>query len=143
MNPDGLARIERLNYALTALLAAFAWLVAPWPVALGLVVGAFITSLNISAIRSLIQRLFRGSQKGKAGAALLMLPKMLAVMAAAYAALRFLPIDPVAFAVGFSLFFVSIAVETVRFVLNGGGSDSTDSAPAASPSDDGTGGQGA
>lgn len=136
MNPDGLARIERLNYAFTALMAAFSWLFAPWPVALGLVVGAFLTSLNISAIRSLIQRLFRGSQGGKAAAALLVLPKMLAIMAAVYAALRFLPIDPIAFAVGFSVFFVSIGVETVRFVLNGGGSDSsgspTESAPAAS-----------
>ncbi len=43
------------------------------------------------------------------------IPKMLGLVAVIFLAIRYLPMSPAAFAIGFSTFFLSIAIETVRF----------------------------
>ena len=49
----------------------------------------------------------------------LIIPKMIALMGAVVACLALLPIDAVAFVVGYSLFIVSIMIETAIVVFGG------------------------
>jgi hypothetical protein len=54
---------------------------------------------------------------------MLMMPKMLGLMAAVAVAILFLPIDPVAFTIGYSIFIISIVIDTTYSALredNGG-----------------------
>ena len=55
---------------------------------------------------------------GKGGnAAMLMLPKMIGLMGAVAFAVLLLPIDVIAFAVGYSIFILSIVIETASTAL--------------------------
>jgi uncharacterized membrane protein YeaQ/YmgE (transglycosylase-associated protein family) len=115
MDVNSLSRIERLNYILGGLAAAVAALVLPGDQSLGLLVGAIIGSVNFSLIRRIVERWLTGAAEdtgGKSG--LFMIPKMGALLAAVFLALRFLPISPVYLALGFSIFLPSIVIESVR-----------------------------
>jgi hypothetical protein len=139
MDPKALARIERTNYALTAILVAFGAVVLGRPYALGLGVGALLSSLNFSLIRKLIDRQLAGARgQTEIGAAtprrthagILFIPKMAALIGVVFLAIRFLPMSAAAFAIGFSTFLVSIAIESVRFArvqpeARGSGSESS------------------
>ena len=46
-----------------------------------------------------------------------MLPKMVGLMGAVAVAILFLPIDPIAFTIGYSIFIVSIVIETTYSAL--------------------------
>ncbi|RMH42475.1 MAG: hypothetical protein D6689_08045 [Deltaproteobacteria bacterium] len=118
MNPRTLARIERMNYALTAGAAVLGALVLDRPHAIGLTVGALVASVNFSVIRHLVGRLFDRRDAAAASrrrAAMLFIPKMAALMAVVFVAIHYLPLSAVAFAVGFSTFILSIAIESIRF----------------------------
>lgn len=115
MDVNSLSRIERLNYVLGGLAAAVAAIVLPGDQSLGLLVGAVIGSVNFSLIRRIVERWLSGAAQdagGKSG--LFMIPKMGALLAAVFLALRFLPISPVYLALGFSIFLPSIVIESVR-----------------------------
>ena len=49
---------------------------------------------------------------------LFLIPKMMLLMGAVFASLYFLPISALFFAAGFSIFVISIAIETVRVMTN-------------------------
>ncbi len=119
MDPKALRRIERMNYIATAIVAAVGSVVLGTPYALGLGFGSLVGSLNFSAIRWLVERWTKGAPERRAGTAFLFIPKMTALIAVVFVAIRYLPISPVFFAIGFSLFFISIAIETVRFATRG------------------------
>jgi hypothetical protein len=119
MDPQGLARIERINYVLTAIAIAVGAVVLGRPYALGLGVGALVGSVNFSLIRRLVDRWMQSAESRRGAVALLFVPKMMALMAVVVLLLYLLPMSPVFFTIGFSLFLVSIAVETVRFTLGG------------------------
>jgi hypothetical protein len=121
-----LLRIERINYALAGVLVIAAALTQSRPVALGVAVGAALTCLNFFVLRRLVTKWTSDAAQGKSGAApMLMLPKMVGLMGAVALSILFLPIDPIAFTVGYSLFIVSIVIDTTISALRNGGDDST------------------
>lgn len=126
MATPSLLRIERINYALAGVLVIAAALTQSRPIALGVAVGAALTCLNFFVLRRLVSKWTSDAAAGKSGAApLLMLPKMVGLMGAVALSILFLPIDPIAFTVGYSLFIVSIVIDTTISALRNGGDDST------------------
>jgi hypothetical protein len=111
-------RIERLNYALGGILVIAAAITQPQPIALGVAVGVALTCLNFFVLRKLVYKWTSDAAQGKSGnAPLLMLPKMVGLMGAVAVAILFLPIDPIAFTIGYSLFIVSIVLDTTFSAL--------------------------
>ncbi|MEZ4362260.1 MAG: ATP synthase subunit I [Kofleriaceae bacterium] len=114
MTPD-LIRIERLNYALGGVLVIAGALTQPRSIALGLAVGVALTCLNFAMMRRIVVRATTAAAGGQApgNSMLLVLPKMAGLMAAVVLSLWLLPINAAAFAIGFSLFIVSIVIESI------------------------------
>jgi ATP synthase I chain len=120
MDRTSLTRIERMNYILGGVLVALAGVLGTGEQVLGALVGVLLCALNFSLVVRLVQKMMHAAQ-GKPvqnrASAFLLAPKLLVLMGAAAAAVVFLPISPIMLAVGFSVFLVSIGVETVRYVL--------------------------
>lgn len=111
-------RIERLNYGIGAIVIAGAALTQPRDIALGLTVGALLTCANFFVLRKLVTKWTREAATGRGGnASLLMLPKMIGLMGAVALAILVLPIDVIAFTIGYSIFIVSIIVEATYSAL--------------------------
>jgi hypothetical protein len=111
-------RIERFNYAIGAVAIAVAALTQPRDIALGVTVGALLTCGNFFVLRKLVTKWTRDAAQGRGGnASLLMLPKMIGLMGAVAIAIVFLPINVVAFTVGYSIFLISIAIEATSSTL--------------------------
>ena len=118
MSSPSILRIERINYALGGVLVILAALTQPRPIALGIAVGAALTCLNFNVLRRLVNKWTADAAQGRTGAApLLMMPKMIGLMAAVALAILFLPIDPIAFVVGYSIFIISIVIDTTYSAL--------------------------
>ena len=118
MASPSILRIERLNYGLSAVAIVLALVTQPQPVVLGLSIGAGLTCLNFYVLRKLIVKWTAEAARGQGGnASLLMLPKMVGLMGAVAVAVLFLPIDVIAFAVGYSIFIASIIIETTYTAL--------------------------
>jgi hypothetical protein len=113
-----IARIERLNYGIAAVAVAIAALTQPRPISLGLAVGAGLTCLNFFVLRKLVAKWTADAAAGRTGnAPLLMLPKMVGLMGAVALAVLLLPINVIAFTIGYSIFLISIIVETTHSAL--------------------------
>lgn len=124
MASPSILRIERLNYGISAGVIVVALLTQSPRVSLGLAVGAGLTCLNFYVLRKLIVKWTTEAATGKGGSAgLLMLPKMIGLMGAVAAAILLLPLDVVAFAIGYSIFIVSIIVETTYTALKPSAAD--------------------
>lgn len=108
-------RIERLNYLLGGLLIVGAALTQRQPVALGVAVGVALTCVNFFFLRRVITKWTSDAAAGKptTGSSLLVLPKMIGLMVAVVLCLWLLPINAIAFALGYSIFVISIVVELV------------------------------
>jgi hypothetical protein len=107
-------RIERLNYGISAGLVLIALFTQTKPIVLGLAAGAALTCANFFVLRKLIVKWTTDAAAGKTGnSAMLMLPKMMALMGLVAVAVLFLPIDVIAFAVGYSIFIASIVIEAI------------------------------
>jgi hypothetical protein len=115
MNAGNLRRIERLNYLLGGILIVGAALTQRQEVALGIAVGVALTCLNFVFFRRLVTKWTSDAAEGRStsGSAMLMMPKMIGLMVAVVLCLAFLPINPAAFAIGYSIFVLSIFVEIV------------------------------
>ncbi len=114
MASPSILRIERINYALGAVIALASLLTQSRSIALGVTVGVALTCANFYLLRKLITKWTTSAQKNApTNAPLLMLPKMVGLMLAVAAAVLFLPIDPIAFTIGYSIFIISIVVETL------------------------------
>jgi len=119
MDRTSLTRIERMNYILGGAFIALVAAVGTGEQLLGAVVGTALSALNFTLLRGLVERL-AGAASGANNrrlAGLALIPKMLGLMAAVAAAVVFLPLSVPMVAAGFSVFLVSITVETVRYVL--------------------------
>jgi ATP synthase I subunit len=117
-------RIERLNYGISAALIAIAALTQSRAVALGLAVGAGLTCLNFYVLRRLVVKWTDDAAKRASGnSTMLYLPKMVAMMGAVAAAILLLPINAIAFIVGYSIFIVSIVVDTTYTALRPSAAD--------------------
>ena len=128
MASPSIHRIERLNYGIGAVLTLAALATQDKPIAMGVAVGVALTCLNFFALRKLIVKWTRDAKAGVSGSApLLMLPKMAGLMGLVAAAVLLLPIDVVAFTVGYSIFFISIVIEASYTALKTpAGSDGTE-----------------
>ncbi|MBP6629033.1 MAG: ATP synthase subunit I [Kofleriaceae bacterium] len=127
MTGSSLARIERLNYLIGAIAVLAAFFVSgERSVVLGVVVGVGLTCLNFAALRRIITRWTDDVAAGRpSNRSLLMLPKMMLLMGGVVVALWLLPISAPAFAIGYSIFVLSIVGETIYSMLA--------PAPATSP----------
>jgi hypothetical protein len=104
--------IERFNYVIAGLATIAAALTQTRPFALGVAVGGGLTCLNFFVLRKLIGKWTAAAAKGRSSAAsYLMLPKMAALMGAVAVAILVLPLDPIAFVIGYSIFLISIVIE--------------------------------
>ena len=118
MASPSMVRIERLNYGIGAVVIAVGALTQARDIALGLTVGTVLTCLNFFVLRKLVTKWTREAATGRGGnASLLMLPKMIGLMGAVALAIIFLPIDVVAFTIGYSIFIVSIVIEATYSAL--------------------------
>lgn len=114
MASPSIHRIERLNYGLTAIGTLIALLTQSRSITLGFAVGAALTCLNFLVLRKLIVKWTTEAAQGKSGnASLLMLPKMIAMMGLVAVAVLLLPVNVIAFAIGYSVFIASIIIETI------------------------------
>ena len=124
MASPSILRIERLNYGISAVAILVVLFTQPRDIVLGLSVGAGLTCLNFFVLRKLIVKWTAEAASGKGGnASLLMLPKMIGMMGAVAAAVLLLPIDVIAFAIGYSIFIASIIVETTYTALRPAAAD--------------------
>lgn len=118
MNLDSLTRIERFNYALGGVLVIASAVTQPRAIALGVVVGVLLTCINFAMVRRLVFRAVADAANGNpSNRMMLVLPKMTALMAAVALSLWLLPINAAAFAAGYSIFIVSIVIESVLAAL--------------------------
>lgn len=118
MAKPSILRIERLNYALGGVLVLVGALTQPRPIALGIAVGVALTCLNFFVLRKLVVKWTTEAAQGKPGnSALLMLPKMIGLMGAVALSILLLPIDPIAFTVGYSTFIASIVIDSLLAVF--------------------------
>lgn len=133
-NPS-IHRIERLNYALAAIVTAVGLVTQSRAVVLGLMVGAGLTCINFYVLRRLIVKwtaeAARGDRRGTAS--MLMLPKMIGLMGAVALAVLFLPLDVIAFTIGYSIFIVSIIVEATYSALRGAPASGEPTPPSPAP----------
>jgi len=108
-------RITRLNLVLGGVLVIGAALTQPKDVALGVAVGVALTIVNFFVLSRLIARWTSDAAAGNHGksASMLMMPKMVVLLLAVVAALEFLPIDAAGFALGYSVFVLSITLEAI------------------------------
>jgi len=111
-------RIERLNYILGGVLTIAAAITQPRDIALGIAIGVALTCLNFHVLRRLITKWTTAAAKGEpSNAPMLMLPKMVGLMGAVALVILFLPVQPIAFIIGYSIFIVSIVIDTTFAAL--------------------------
>lgn len=140
MTSHGIRRIERLNYVIGGLAIIVAVLTVAKRQALGVTIGVALTCLNFAALRWLI---FRWTASVKAGddkgnnRILLVLPKMVGMMGAVALAVLFLPIDAIAFIIGYSIFLPSIVIAAAMETVSPGPADEAPPAPDDTTAPDG------
>ena len=118
MAGPSILRIERWNYAIGAVLVAGAALTQSRSIALGIAVGVLLTCANFFVLRKLVVKWTTDAAAGRTGnAPLLMMPKMIGLMGLVAVAILLLPIDVIAFVIGYSIFMVSIVAETLYSAL--------------------------
>jgi hypothetical protein len=119
MDATAATRIERWNYFVGAIAIGVTALIGTRDQLAGMAAGVIISCLNFTLLRRLVGRVVKAQQESrKSAAAVLFLPQMLGLMGAVTIALFFLPLSPIYLAIGFSVFMVSIAIETVRFLMS-------------------------
>ncbi|HEY8146742.1 MAG TPA: hypothetical protein VIG06_28875 [Kofleriaceae bacterium] len=117
MDRKSLSRIERMNYILGGALVAATGVLGTRDQVLGALVGVLLSAINFSLVVRIVEKMTASATGRSKGSGILLAPKMLVLMGAAAVALFLLPISAVMLAAGFSVFLVSIGVETVRYVL--------------------------
>lgn len=119
MASPSIHRIERLNYVLAIVVTVIGLITQDQQIVLGLMLGTGLTCLNFYVLRRLIVKWTADAASGKGGgtASMLMLPKMIGLMAAVAVSVLLLPIDVIAFTIGYSIFIISIVVEAITNAL--------------------------
>src|SRR5258707_4496661 len=116
MDLKHLIAIEKWTCTLAAGLVLLAMLFLGRHAAFGVATGAGLMALNAYALRRIGQRVFRTFKKP--GAAILLFNlKMGLLIALVYGVVRYLHVDPIAFAVGVSVLPVAIVIVAVQHAL--------------------------
>ena len=116
MDPKSLERIEKLNYFFGAALILVTALLSEQYFALGVMTGVALTCVNFTLIRRLVTKLLASAPAKRAGTAFFFVPKMSGLLVLVALAVYFLPISAIGIGIGFSVFLLSIMVESVRFM---------------------------
>ncbi len=119
MGSPSIHRIERINYLLAAIVVIGGLVTRDREIVIGLIAGAALTCLNFYVLRRLVVKWTADAATGKGGgtASMLMMPKMIGLMLAVAAAVLLLPLDVIAFTIGYSIFVLSIVIETASTAL--------------------------
>lgn len=119
MASPSIHRIEKMNYALAIVVTVVGLLTQTKSIVLGLMVGSALTCLNFFVLRKLVVKWTTDAATGtgSGAASMLMLPKMVFLMGAVALCVLFLPINVVAFTIGYSIFIISIVVEAAYTAL--------------------------
>lgn len=117
MDRKSLSRIERMNYILGGVLVAAVGVLGTRDQLFGALIGVVLCAVNFTLVVRIVEKMTAAASGQSKASGLLLAPKMLLLMGAAALALFLLPISAVMLAAGFSVFLVSIGVETVRYVL--------------------------
>ena len=127
MDVKSLKRIERLNYLLGGVAVVASAFLLPRNQSLGLFVGVLLGSVNFTLISRIVQKWLGKASESEADktsvSGFFLIPKMMGLMAAVFLALFFLPLSPGFLAIGFSVFLISIAIETARSLTSMGHSE--------------------
>ena len=120
--------VERLTYAIGGVMIIVAALVATQKQALGIAIGVALTCLNFMVLRGLVYKWTQAVKEGEpsSGKAFLIMPKMLGMMAAVIVVILFLPVDAVAFLIGYSIFFPSMVIAGVVDAVRHANADSAE-----------------
>lgn len=129
MGAKDLAKIEQLNWILAAVLIVGAMVLFTTPVVTGVAAGALLACLNFSVIRRVVAASLRRTGNGRALLQLILVGKMGLLFGAIALVMKFVPLDPIAFAVGISVFLISIAVVSTRTALSAEQEDDAQAAP--------------
>ena len=116
MDPKSLERIERLNYVFGAILIFVCIALTSTHFSLGVSLGVVLTCVNFTIIRHLVNKLLASDPDKRGTTAFYFIPKMTGILVAVSLAIYFLPISAIGLGIGFSVFFLSIMVESVRFM---------------------------
>jgi len=117
MNPQKIARIERWNAILAAIVIAGCALWGSDRALWGAAVGGAIACLNFWAVRRVVAASLRLEGPKRAALQMLLVAKMGILMVLIFLVLKYLPVDPAALAVGLSVFVGSIALEAGRAIF--------------------------
>jgi hypothetical protein len=116
MNAKHLIAVEKWTLAFAAVLIAFGLLALNRRAAFGLSLGAGLMALNAWALRRIGVRAFRTFKKPGAAVLLLNL-KMALLIAIVFVIVRYLPVDPIAFVVGISIFPAAVVAVAIHHAL--------------------------
>ena len=116
MDEKFLIAVEKWTLVLAAAMIAFGLFALGGRSAFGLSLGAGLMALNAWALRKIGQRSFRTFKKPGA-AVLLFNLKMALLIALVYFVIRYLPVNPIAFVVGISIFPAACVVAAIRHHL--------------------------
>jgi hypothetical protein len=118
-------RIERTNYALAVVTVLVGLFTQDREIVIGLMAGSALTCLNFFVLRKLVTKWTAEAASGKGGnSSLLMLPKMIFLMGAVALSVLVLPLNVIAFTVGYSIFIVSIVIEAAYSAMKSPNGDS-------------------
>lgn len=115
MGPQHLRAMEKWNFVFTGVAILIAALAFDREHVVGVALGALIACANFTAIRKIWEGLLSGSTERKQSMQMLFVLKMIALFAVVFVCIRFVPMSAGAFAIGISIFLLSIAVESARF----------------------------
>ena len=116
MDAKSLERIERLNYVFGAVLIFVCIALTSTHFSLGVSLGVALTCVNFTIIRRLVDKLLAAHPDRRGPTAFFFVPKMAGILAAVSLAIFFLPISAIGLGIGFSVFLLSIMVESIRFM---------------------------
>lgn len=123
METKHLIAIEKWTCLLAAIVVAAAVLVLSRRTAFGVSLGAGLMALNAWALRRIGQRAFRAFKRPGA-AVLLFNVKMFVLVGIIFLIIRYLPVDPVGFVVGISIFPLAIVAVAIQHALRIGAAPS-------------------
>ena len=128
-----LGTVERWTLALAGVAIALAWALASRRFSLGVTVGAVIMILNAVALRRIGARVL-ATAANKPGIAILWFNvKMILLIGVVYVCVRYLPIDPIGFLVGISVFPVGVVVAALQMQRDDSQQSDTDGTSPPAP----------
>jgi len=114
MDKKTVTAIERWNIIIGIAMVAASVVFWRLDVFVGMAVGVGLGAVNFMAIRWVVGKFMVVKESARGALAGALLVKMLGLIVLVFLAIKYLPMNALAFAAGISVFFVSILIETAR-----------------------------